>query len=60
MPANNLVDFEMLMRLLGCSHKQDKYKKEIQNNTEIIVSETESEDLDEPKKDENDEECLES
>ena len=50
----------MLMRVIGCSHKSDESKKQIQNNPEIIISETESEDLDEPKKDENDEECLES
>lgn len=48
------------MRVIGCSHKPNESKKQIQNDQEITDSETESEDSDEPNKDKKDEECPES
>ena len=56
-PKYNLEDFQMLMRIIGCSHKQNESKNKIQGNPEITVSETESDESDKPKKDE---ECPES
>ena len=48
------------MRLIGCSHKPNKSKNQVQDDQELTVSETESDEPSKPKKDEKDQGLSES